>query len=134
MNDDDLPAGRFVLVVEDEPLIALDVQMMLEEHGYGVHGPAGSVEAALALLDRAQPDLAVLDLNLHGKLVLPVAERLRDLGVPFILASAYASADFTGHHGIFADVQRVDKPIHERHLLEALCRAATEAPGPAPQA
>lgn len=134
MQDDDPPAAlRLVLVVEDEPLIALDIQMMLEDHGYGVQGPAGSVEAALALLDRARPDLAVLDLNLRGQLVLPVAERLLVLGVPFILASAYASAEFTGRNRIFADVQRVDKPILERCLLEALGRASACGPGAAPR-
>ncbi|MGN7871534.1 hypothetical protein [Paracoccus sp. 22332] len=57
-----LPGDRIsVLIVEDEMMIALDVQMMLEDNGYAVLGPVGSVEGALRLLDDTRPDVAVLD-------------------------------------------------------------------------
>ncbi|WP_246100466.1 hypothetical protein [Cereibacter sediminicola] len=52
--------GLFVLVVEDDFLIALDLQMMLEDAGHSVLGPVGTVEAALRLLDSAHPDVATL--------------------------------------------------------------------------
>ena len=52
-----------VLVVEDEPMVALHLQSILEDNGYNVLGPVGTVGEALRLLAREQPDLAVLDVN-----------------------------------------------------------------------
>ncbi|MCE6967381.1 response regulator [Cereibacter sphaeroides] len=115
-----------VLVVEDEFLIALDLQMMLEDAGHSVVGPAGTVEAALQLLEGIPPDVAALDLNLHGQLVVPVAVRLRGLQIPFVLASAYASSGFDGSE-VLAGVENVGKPIHPRRLLDALGRAIGSA-------
>lgn len=122
VKDFGLPSPFSVLVVEDEPMIAMDIQMMLEQHGLRVLGPVGTVERALGLLERALPDVAVLDLNLRGRLVIPVAERLRDLGVPFIIASADPSV--AGSEAVFAGAQGIGKPIQEQHLLAALHHAA----------
>lgn len=115
-----------VLVVEDEFLIAMAVEMMLEQNGHTVIASAASVEAALDVLEDARPDVAILDMNLRGRLVFPVAERLRSLNIPFVIASAYASVDFDGSEAV-ADAQNIGKPINEHHLLEALRRAVTEA-------
>ena len=66
------PAGRLVLVVEDEFLIALDLeQLLLRRHGWRVLGPAATVAEALWLLQGATPDVASLDINLRGELVTP---------------------------------------------------------------
>lgn len=108
-----------VLVVEDEFLIAMDVKMILEENGHTVLGPAASVESALNLLKDARPDVALLDLNLRGQLVFPVAERLRSLDVPLILTSAYGSIDFEGSE-VVADAENIGKPVCEYRLLQAL--------------
>jgi two-component system, response regulator PdtaR len=117
------PGGRLsVLVVEDEFLIAMDLEMMLEDNGHTVLGPVDSVEGALRLLENARPDVAVLDVNLRGRPVMPVADRLRGLRVPFVLASAYRSLDFDGSQAL-AGVENVGKPIYERRLLDALARA-----------
>lgn len=117
------PAGSIsVLVVEDEFVIALDIQTMLEKEGHQVLGPVGSVEQALGLLERVQPDVVVLDLNLRGQPSTPVAERLRELCIPFVIASADASV--VGGNAIFAGAQGIAKPIKERDLLAALQRAA----------
>lgn len=115
-----------VLVVEDELLIAMDVEMMLEQHGHAVLGPIASIDAALEMLVKARPDVALLDLNLRGQLVFPVAERLRSLNIPFVLASAYGSINFEGNEAV-ADAENVGKPINERRLLEALNRAVRPA-------
>nr|WP_111298481.1 response regulator [Paracoccus saliphilus] len=116
------PADRFsVLVVEDEPLIALDVQMLLEQQGHHVLGPVDTVEKALRLLDNARPDVVILDLNLRGRLVTPVAERLRDLTIPFIIASADTSV--VAGDAVYAQAEEVAKPIRLEHLLAALYRA-----------
>jgi DNA-binding response OmpR family regulator len=112
-----------VLLVEDEFLIALDLEWLLERHGWLVLGPAASVAAALRLLERGEepPDAALLDVNLRGELVTPVAERLRALGIPFVLASAYERVDL----GVpaLAGVVNVGKPTDARRLLAALARA-----------
>ena len=63
--------------------------MLLEGHGYRVLGPASTVAEALRLLAAERPDVALLDVNLRGETVTPVAEALRTRGVPFVLASAY---------------------------------------------
>ncbi|ULB12456.1 response regulator (plasmid) [Cereibacter azotoformans] len=118
--------GLSVLIVEDEFLIALDLQMMLEDAGHSVLGPAGTVAAALRLLEGTPPDVATLDLNLRGQLVVPVAVRLRDLQIPFVLASAYASRGFDGSEAL-AGAENVGKPIHPRRLLDALGRAVGSA-------
>ena len=78
-----------VLVVEDEALLALDLELTILRHGWRVLGPAGTVEEALELLKVETPDVALLDVNLRGTMVTPVALELRARGVPFVLASAY---------------------------------------------
>ena len=118
-----LPDDRVsVLVVEDEMIIALDVQMMLEDNGYRVLGPAGSVDGALRLLDDLRPDVAVLDGNLRGRPIIPVARRLRSLEIPFVLSSAYDIFPFDGSE-ILAGAENVRKPVSEGRLMAALQRA-----------
>ncbi|TIV23485.1 MAG: response regulator, partial [Mesorhizobium sp.] len=67
---------KTVLIVEDEFLIAMDLQSMLERRGWRVIGPVGSVAAAFRLLERERPAVALLDVNLGNELVTPVAEQL----------------------------------------------------------
>ncbi len=85
-----------VLVVEDEMMVAMDIQMILKENGFRVLGPDSSVGDALRLLDKARADIAMLDVNLRGETVVPVARHVRRMGSPFVLASAYDSFDFGG--------------------------------------
>jgi two-component system, response regulator PdtaR len=116
------PDGRLVLVVEDEFLIALDLALLLQEHGWRVLGPAATVAEALRLLADERPDVALLDLNLRGEPVTPVAEELRARGVPFVLASAYDSRGLTMVAAL-AEVPNLGKPTDERRLLAALAQA-----------
>ena len=114
--------GLVVLVVEDEFLIAMDLEAMLREHGWRVLGPAATVATALSLLeDGEMPDVALLDVNLRGETVVPVAEVLRERGVPIVLASAYNHA--ASMADVLAEAPNVGKPAQERHLLAALKRA-----------
>jgi CheY-like chemotaxis protein len=79
--DRDVPqpfTGRRLLIVEDELLIALELQSIVEQLGGTVVGPAGSVENALQLLSGTTPDAALLDANLRGDRVTPVAQACRD--------------------------------------------------------
>jgi CheY-like chemotaxis protein len=112
--------GLLVLVVEDEFVLAMDLELLLEGHGFRVLGPAATVAEALRLLVAATPDAALLDVNLGGEPVTPVAAALRALGVPFVLASAYdrpelAAADLAG-------ATNVGKPTSDRRLLAALAQ------------
>ena len=79
-----------VLLVEDDFIVAYDMQTMLEEQGATVTGPASSLNEARELLARSCPNVAVLDVNLNGELVFPLAEELQSRGVPYIFATAYA--------------------------------------------
>lgn len=80
--------GARVLIVEDAVLLALELETGLSEAGAEVVGPAYELEEAMALLDRPI-DAAVLDANLNGRSVTPVAEALARRGVPFVFATGY---------------------------------------------
>lgn len=112
-----------VLVVEDEFLIAMDLELMLRRHGWRVLGPASTVAGALRLLEDGaeRPDAALLDVNLRGEAVTPVADRLRALGVAFVLASAYGGARLAALG--LAGAPNAGKPADGRRLLAALARA-----------
>lgn len=79
-----------VLVVEDEVLIALDIQMQLEDEGWQVIGPAGSVAHAQSLLAEIRPDFAVLDINLGRQTSFEIADALADQNIPFVFLSGSA--------------------------------------------
>ncbi len=80
--------GRNILIVEDEPLIAMMLEDFLDSLGHCVVGTCEAVEDALALVERGGFDVAIIDVQLKdGRNVWPVADRLADIGKPFILAT-----------------------------------------------
>ena len=109
---------RRILVVEDEYMVAEDLRIELEEMGAEVLGPVPSVAGALALLARgARPDAAILDVNLGGEMVFPLAEALRERGVPFMFATGY---DAWSLPAAYAEVPRCEKPFEVWHCLRML--------------
>jgi len=82
------------LVVEDEPLVSLHLKMLLDEDGYGVVGPYRSVAETLTKLPELVIAAAVLDVNLGGEQVFPVAERLSKAGIPFVFLSGQSKDVF----------------------------------------
>ena len=79
---------RSILIVEDEPLIALMLEDFLESLGHAVVGTCESLEDALERVQAGGFDLAIIDVQLKdGKQVWPVADRLAESGTPFILAT-----------------------------------------------
>jgi DNA-binding response OmpR family regulator len=114
---------KTVLIVEDEFLIAMDLKQMLEEDGWRVMGPVATVGAALRLLEGELPSVALLDVNLRNELVTPVAESLKERGVPFAVASAFEKPDRIGGE-VLAGAPNVGKPTVERRLLAALAQLA----------
>ena len=83
------PVGRRVLVVEDEPLIALALEETLAEHGFRVVASAQTVAVALRHVASVQFDVALLDLAIGAESVEPVADRLAAMGLPFVFATGY---------------------------------------------
>ena len=112
------PAFR-VLVVEDEFLIAMELEAVLRRAGFEVIGPVSTVEAALQRIGAARPDAAVLDVSLRGEKVTPVAQVLLTLNVPFVLASAYLPADLVEEPALAA-ARNVGKPTPAATLLAAM--------------
>jgi DNA-binding response OmpR family regulator len=82
-------AGRRILVVEDESLVAMLLETALEDQQCVIVGPFARVPAALDAARQEQVDMALLDVNLAGEKVYPVAEALSARGVPFLLLSGY---------------------------------------------
>ena len=82
-----MPSSRSILIVEDEPLIAMMLEDFILSLGHEVSGNCDSVKTALAEVEKGEFDLAILDVNLKGESVWPVASALRDKGTPFVLAS-----------------------------------------------
>ena len=112
--------GRRILVVEDDPLIAMDLAELVVAHGAEPLGPVPTVRAALAALTGGAPDLAVLDLNLRGERSVPVAAALHDANVPFVLTTGYARSQIEEPE--LAEVPLVPKPVDHRQLLGWLVR------------
>jgi two-component SAPR family response regulator len=108
--------GCRVMIVEDEMLIAMELESIVADQGGTVIGPAPNIERALALLDRERPDAAILDVNLNGSTVAPVAAALTEQGVPFVLATGYGKAPPPEMEG----VPLVQKPVNHAQLVRAL--------------
>ena len=82
-------AGKTALIVEDEMLVALLIEEFLADAGCATLGPYRSVGAALSVARSRAFDLAILDVNLGGEKVYPVAEVLAERGIPFLFLSGY---------------------------------------------
>ncbi|MEZ2143452.1 response regulator [Bradyrhizobium sp. DN5] len=111
-----------ILVVEDEYLIAMELEATLRNAGYRVIGPAPDISAALELLKAERPDAAILDVKLDGQWVTPVAEVLQAAFVPFILASGYVNADLQAEPAL-RDAVNVGKTWRSEFLLKILSDA-----------
>lgn len=111
--------GRRILVVEDEALIAVMVEDMLTELGSIVLGPAATIEQALALVGSQEIDAAVLDVNVRGERIDPVAEALAARGVPVLFATGYGEVRLAS--GAAATV--IDKPYTQDKLARGLAAA-----------
>ncbi|MCJ7420940.1 response regulator [Sphingomicrobium astaxanthinifaciens] len=112
-----------VLVVEDEILIALDLQHTLEDAGYEVIGPHENVADSLATIATAHPDAAILDVQLDGEDVFPVAEQLKAEGVPIVFHSGHAEPAQLQER--FPEARFCSKPCTPA-LLESELRIAIE--------
>jgi DNA-binding response OmpR family regulator len=108
VNSAETLRGQQVLIVEDEYFLAQDLAEYFHALGARVLGPVGTVADALRLLESTEVQAAVLDVNLRGERVYPVADLLRDKGVPFVFASGYGGEL---EPAAYADIPRCIKPV-----------------------
>jgi len=106
-----------VLVVEDEYYLADDLAQAITRSGAEVVGPVGSLQEAEAIVDVRQFDVAVLDMNLRGRMAHDLADRLRDAGVPFLLTTGYNESSIPER---FRDVPRIEKPFNVELVVQSL--------------
>lgn len=118
------PTTGKLLVVEDEMLIAMEMAESLREAGWSVLGPAATMEEANQILAALpeQPDAAILDVNLDGKTVYPLAESLQQRGIPILFCTGYETLDAGGR---FEDCDRLRKPANTHQIIAAV-RTAIE--------
>lgn len=113
-------AGLTVLLVEDEPIVAMDLTQILERFGCRVVGPALTVGEAMTLLDGGRPDAVLLDLELGREPATPVAEALAGMAIPFLVTTGYDRNP--GDGPALNDAPRITKPFSEGELKDALER------------
>jgi CheY-like chemotaxis protein len=107
-----------ILILEDEPLIAMSMQALVEDHGWTVVGPfAGVADALAAIAGGADVDCALLDCNLGGQASWPVADLLAAKGIPFAFTSGQSAKDIEPR---FSDRPSFTKPIDEAKVKRFL--------------
>ncbi|RAK51525.1 response regulator [Phenylobacterium deserti] len=116
-NDAAKLEGLRVLVVEDEMMVSMLIEDMLTDLGCTVVGPASRLDEALELAKGADLDCAVLDVNLGGQPIFPVADVLRQKGAPFAFATGYGDA---GLRDVDKGSPVLQKPFRESDLARIL--------------
>lgn len=106
-----------VLLVEDEMLIAMEMEEMLTELGFEVVGPAMRLKRAVELAQSQKIDLALLDVNLAGEESFPVARLLKDRNVPFAFVTGYGAAGLSEE---FRNTPVLQKPVEKQQVAKVI--------------
>ncbi len=114
------PTGGSVFLVEDEVMIRMMVADMLEELGYRVAAEAGDINEAVRLAETTEFDIAILDVNVNGKVISPVAEVVARRGRPFVFATGYGAQGLPEE---FRDRPTLQKPFQMETLAQVLANA-----------
>jgi CheY-like chemotaxis protein len=117
MSDTAKLAGLRVLVVEDEMMVSMLIEDMLGDLGCVVIGPASRLDEAMELARSTEIDCAVLDVNLGGEPIFPLADLLRERGAPFAFATGYGDA---GLRDVDRGAPVLQKPFREGDLARVL--------------
>lgn len=112
--------GRRVLVIEDESLVAMLLETILDDMGCAVVGPESNIDDGLTAATTEGLDAALLDVNVAGREVFPVAEALKARGVPFVFSTGYGQAGLPEH---WRGNPTIQKPFTEGAIREALMKA-----------
>jgi CheY-like chemotaxis protein len=118
------PQGCSVFLVEDEVMIRMMVADMLEELGYSVAAEAGEIGEAVKLAQSTEFDLAILDVNVNGKVITPVAELIKARNRPFIFATGYGSSGLPEE---YRDRPALQKPFQLETLAQMINSAMKSA-------
>jgi DNA-binding response OmpR family regulator len=110
--------GARILIVEDEVLLAMDLEDRLRREGCDVIGMAPREAKALEILERGRPEAVVLDLNLDGKLPAKLAETLVARQIPFVIVTGYGNRRFD--LPALQDAPRLNKPVNTQDLIRVL--------------
>jgi CheY-like chemotaxis protein len=111
---------RRILLVEDEVLVVMYLEDLLAEIGHHVIGPACRINHAMELARDAAFDFAILDVNLAGIPSFPVADILRQRGIPFVFATGYGAEDLPVG---YRNERTLRKPFESRKLEQAIIEA-----------
>ncbi|MGH6877493.1 MAG: response regulator, partial [Rhizomicrobium sp.] len=114
-----------ILLVEDEPLVAMMLTGFLDQLECATLGPCATPFEALSVLKEHAVDAALLDVNLGGDTVYPVADALARVGVPFVFLTGYGEESIERR---FADVTRLEKPVGFEGLAAAVRKLCDAAP------
>ncbi len=114
-----------ILIVEDEPLIAMQIEEWLIDLGHDPVGPAYTLEKGLALLSE-KPDAAIVDVTLGSAKSYPLADRLIDLAVPFVMASGLSASEIDPRYAAITPIQ---KPYHLDEFNAAVAKLVGAATG-----
>jgi CheY-like chemotaxis protein len=118
-------AGRCILIVEDETLLAMDLEEVVRAAGCVVIGPVCYVPEAIQRLHESRPDGAILDINVSGEMVFPVADALDEAQVPFMIITGYTRDHVPERHRMRPFLQ---KPYSAAALVSMLVQMLDEAP------
>lgn len=116
-------SGLRVLLVEDEIMVVLLFEEMLAELGHEIVGPVAHIAKALEMAQREALDAALLDVNIDGREVYPVADALAARGIPFVFVTGYGKA---GLRASYRDRPILQKPFRQRDLRDlfaGICHA-----------
>lgn len=118
LSDRTILKGLRVLVVEDEMMVSMLIEDMLGDLGCLVVGPASRLDDAMELARAGDLDCAVLDVNLGGQPIFPLADLLRERGAPFAFATGYGDA---GLRDVDKGTPVLQKPFREADIARILC-------------
>lgn len=109
--------GMHILVVEDEPLLSLDICAQIEENGGSVIGPAATLARGHALLRDQRPDGAILNIRIGDEVIYPLADEVLHAGIPVVFASSEARSAIPER---YAAVPLLGKPLDMIVAIEKL--------------
>ena len=112
-----------LLIVDDEPIIALEIASIVQDAGCDASAVVNSIDAALAVIDRNGCDAAILDANLRGSSAAPIANRLRASGLPFFVVTGYSPDEIGDWAG---DATVLTKPFELNDLVAVISKLAKD--------
>ncbi len=116
-------AGKRILVVEDEPIVAMAIEDILGDLGCEVAGSAHSLDQAMTFVEECSFDAAILDINLNGERSYPAARLLASKGIPFVFATGYVPETVEPDLAMAPMVEKPYKPAQIAEILRQILKS-----------